>query len=747
MSNSIQATTQANLPRYVRVAVNLPVRREFDYRLPPEWQALAAVGKRVDVPFGTQRLEGFVTEMPHEPQVSEVKDIFGVIDDQPLITPPLMLLTRWMAGYYRCAWGEVLVAVVPSGVRKNFAGKSVGFVGPGTLPEAELRRLCGRSPQRSRIVDAVSETEEPLTVADVARIARCSDATVHAAAKAKIISIRYEKAEDDPFADVIDEPRMDIELTAQQADALEKIGAQLSEGRFGVTLLHGVTGSGKTEVYLRAIEQCVAAGRQAIVLVPEISLTPQTVRRFKSRFARVAVLHSHLTDSQRHTQWRAVKDAQADVIIGARSALFAPTPNLGLIVVDEEHENSFKQEETPRYNARDVAVMRAKFENAVAVLGSATPSLESWNNALRGRYQLCSLPTRVAGRPMPPVLIVDMNAEQADPRRFKIISEKLEGMTRLALEKGEQVLLFLNRRGFSTFIHCTRCGYVLTCKYCDITLTYHRRQNVALCHYCNHEVPPPQECPDCGAKTVRFLGVGTEKVEAEVRKLFPSFSVERMDSDALRTRESYREVLDRFASGATKILVGTQMIAKGLDFPNVTVVGVIAADSSLNLPDFRSGERTFQLIAQVAGRTGRGPKGGMVVVQAYTPEHYSVVCGSRHDYEAFVKQETQHRRQLQYPPFGRLARLLLKGRDEKKTAAKAAALAAVLREHSAACGCSILGPVPCAISLIKGSFRFHIILKSAKPAGLHALLDRSEKELTSTAAVAVAVDIDPMSLL
>ena len=741
------AQPDAPAGQFARVALNLPVRREFDYRVPPEWRSAIAAGKRVDVPFGRQRLEGFCVELPERPQVSELKDIYAVLDDEPLVTPPLMALTRWMASYYRCAWGEVLTAIVPSGVRRNLTGKSIAFVEPGPLPEADIRRLCERSARRTAIVDVVAEPGEPLTVADVARLARCTEPTVRAAAKAGLVSIRYEQVDDDPFANLQLEPPAAFELTSWQAEALAKIDAQLDTAGFGVTLLHGVTGSGKTEIYLRAMQHCVAAGRQAIVLVPEISLTPQTVRRFRSRFGRVAVLHSHLTQSQRHAQWRSAKDGQADVVIGARSALFAPTPRLGLVIVDEEHENSFKQQDTPRYNARDVAVMRARMEGAVVVLGSATPSLESWHNARRGRYVLCSLPRRVANRPMPPVHVVDMNTEQDDPRRFKIISQKLEAAARAALERGEQVLLFLNRRGFSTFIHCTRCGYVLTCARCDITLTYHRKRNVAVCHYCNRETPPPDVCPDCGARTVKFLGAGTEKVEAEVKRLFPRFSVERMDSDALRSRESYRDVLDRFASGQTSVLVGTQMIAKGLDFPNVTVVGVIAADTALNLPDFRASERTFQMVAQVSGRTGRGPKGGIVIVQAYTPGHHSVTCASRHDYEGFVVQELGHRRQLGYPPFGRLVRVLLRGRDERKVAARAAALAERLRAGAGPRRCTVLGPVPCPVSVIKGSYRYHLIIKAPASAGLHALLDSAEKALASTSAVTVAVDIDPVDLL
>jgi len=733
--------------RYCRVAMNLPVRREFDYHVPPQWRRSIAVGKRVDVPFGSRRLEGFCVQLLDQPEVTEVKDIYGVLDDEPLVTPPLMELTRWMAQYYRCAWGEVLVAVVPAGVRHGQIGRTIAFVQPAEISDAELKRLTSRSVKRRRLAEIVAESTEALTISDVARLARCSESTVRAAEKAGLVRIVYEEAEDDPFARTGTEPALEFELTAEQQHALDVVREHLASRRFGVTLLHGVTGSGKTEVYLRAIRECVRSGRQAIVLVPEISLTPQTVRRFRSRFERVAVLHSGLTASRRHAQWRAVRDGEADVIVGARSALFAPTPDLGLIVVDEEHENSFKQEDTPRYNARDVAVMRAKLEGAHAILGSATPSLESWHNAQRGRYHLCTLPARVADRPMPPVHIVDMNTELAGTRHYKVLSRRLEAAMGLALEKGEQVLLFLNRRGFSTFIHCTRCGYVLTCKHCDITLTYHRKKNIALCHYCNREVAPPQTCPDCGAETVKYLGAGTEKVEAEVRRLFPQYPVQRMDSDTMRTRHSYHNVLERFASGETRILVGTQMIAKGFDFPNVTLVGVISADAALNFPDFRAGERTFQLIAQVAGRTGRGPKGGQVIVQAYTPEHYSVACAATHDYLAFVKTELEHRRQLGYPPFGRIARVLLRGIDDKKTAARAQAIAARLHEHAAACRCTVLGPVPCPISFIKTQFRHHIIIKAETPRRLHRLLDAADKQLSSTSSVTVAVDIDPMSMV
>ncbi len=489
------------------------------------------------------------------------------------------------------------------------------------------------------------------------------------------------------------------------------------------------------------------AGGQAIVLVPEISLTPQTIRRFRARFSRVAVLHSHLTPAARRKQWQAISKGRADVIIGARSALFAPAPHLRLIVVDEEHETSFKQDSTPRYHARDAAVMRAKIEGAVCILGSATPSLETFNNARTGRYRIAELSCRVEHMPMPSVETVDMSDEVVAVKYQRYLSRRLENLMSETLSRNEQVILFLNRRGFSTYIHCLRCRFVLKCRDCDITLTYHKLQGKMMCHYCHYEMPPPEKCPDCGARTLRFSGMGTERIEDEVRRSFPEHTLARMDSDTMRKRDLYERVLADFRAGKTDILVGTQMIAKGLHFPNVTLVGVIAADSALSLPDFRAAERTFQLVSQVAGRTGRGPKGGRVLVQSFTPDHYSVRMAARHDYFGFAEAELAHRRELSYPPFGRIARIVVQARDQAALARHASEIGGALSRAARAHRSFVLGPVPCPIARIKAKFRRHILIKAPDHRELQAVLDAAEHLYGGTSKVSVTVDVDALGML
>src|SRR5262249_15358266 len=404
-------------------------------------------------------------------------------------------------------------------------------------------------------------------------------------------------------------------------------------------LLYGVTGSGKTELYLRAIEEVIRQGKEALVLVPEISLTPQTIQRFRGRCGQVAVLHSHLQTAQRGGHWRRIASGQAQVVVGARSAVFAPTRNLGLIVIDEEHETSFKQESTPRYHARDVAVMRARIENVPIILGSATPSLESWHNAERGQYRKLTLPNRVLDLPLPQVALIDLRHDRHPGGRQHAISPSLERAMRQALDRGGQVMLLLNRRGFSTYLHCPSCGRVEQCKFCDLALTYHKDRDITLCHYCGYEGEPPTKCTECGLDVVRYQGLGTQKLQAEIEAKFPGKVIRRMDSDTMRRPGSHQKVLDAFKNGEVQILLGTQMIAKGLDFPNVTLVGVVNADLGLHRADFRAGERTFQLLAQVAGRTGRGPQGGRVLAQTYCPEHPSIHLAAAHDYEAFAAKD------------------------------------------------------------------------------------------------------------
>jgi primosomal protein N' (replication factor Y) len=564
---------------------------------------------------------------------------------------------------------------------------------------------------------------------------------------------RIESARQEPApAPAADTP---LVLNPDQLQALSAVEQALAQGGFRAFLLHGVTGSGKTEIYLQAIQRVVAQGREAIVLVPEISLTPQTIHRFRGRFPHVAVLHSHLSDADRGGHWRRIATGQVQVVVGARSAVFAPTRKLGLIIVDEEHEGSFKQEGVPRYHGRDVAVMRARLEGIPILLGSATPALESWHNVQKKQYQLLSLPGRVLDLPLPRVGLIDLRHEPPARGRYRALSPALERAMREALGAGGQVILLLNRRGYATCIFCPSCGHAVKCKFCDVSLILHRAEVRARCHYCGYEQAPPKVCPQCQSPKISYLGQGTEKLEAEIAHKFPGVSARRMDSDTMRKPGSHAEVLDAFKRGDVRILMGTQMIAKGLDFPNVTLVGVVDADIALHLPDFRAGERTFQLLAQVAGRTGRGLQGGKVLVQTFNPEHPCIALAARHDYPAFALEELKLRQAHSYPPFHRMARVIIRGRKHEPVAACAKMLAeafqaglradAATRQPSA--HLRLLGPAEAPLFRLKNFYRYHFQLQSANAQALHEVLRAVLGRARPPAGVDVAVDIDPLSML
>ncbi|MCE9544972.1 MAG: primosomal protein N' [Planctomycetia bacterium] len=546
-----------------------------------------------------------------------------------------------------------------------------------------------------------------------------------------------------------------LELNADQQAALTTVLNAINASRHETVLIHGITGSGKTEVYIQAIQEVVSFGRQAIVLVPEISLTPQTESRFRARFGRVAVLHSHLSDAERHWHWEQIADGQVPVIVGARSAVFAPTPHLGLIVIDEEHESSFKQETAPRYRTRDVAQQRAAAEGIPLVLGSATPSLESWQRAIDGEYRLVEMPRRVFDRPLPQVATIDLRVEREDRQSRGALSRPLLMAMERALQDGGQVILLLNRRGFATHVQCPACGHALNCPHCEIALTHHRHAQLLICHYCDFQLAEPNRCPHCGFDGLRFSGRGTQKLEMEVRARFPGFECLRMDTDSMQRPGSHQEALRRFREGEVRILLGTQMIAKGLDFPDVTLVGVINADTALHLPDFRAAERTFQLVTQVAGRTGRGPRGGRVLVQTYEPEHSAIRAAVRHDYAMFAAEELPIRRTHGYPPFGMMVRLVVRGpeenltrevaaelgrylREAKETASKAAAPAAELR---------LLGPAPAPFPRLHGKYRFVVQLLAAEEEPLRAAVRTAVDRLKLPDDVLVSIDVDPVDMM
>lgn len=557
-----------------------------------------------------------------------------------------------------------------------------------------------------------------------------------------------------PLTEEAYEPTKKFKPTDQQEGALKSIFKSLSENKHDVYLLHGITGSGKTEVYLQAIEAVLKLGMSAIVLVPEISLTPQAVERFKSRHGKtVAILHSRLLESERFLEWKKLKEGTAKIVVGARSAIFAPVKNLGLIVVDEEHETSYKQEDAPRYNARDVAIMRAKLSNATVILGSATPSVETYYNAISKKYKLLRLTERIEKRQLPKVEIIDMRQEMIDTKEVKILSRALENAIADALNRKGQVMLFLNRRGFSTFINCKHCGYVVKCKYCNVSLTYHFDTKRLDCHYCNYQEPPPEVCPKCKSEYVRYFGIGTQKVESEVARLFPQCNIGRMDTDATAKRGSHKQILTDFRRGKIDILVGTQMIAKGHDFPKVMLVGVVAADTALNLPDFRASERTFNLLTQVAGRAGRGIEPGKVIIQTYNPLHYAIEKSINHDYVGFFDEEINFRRELKYPPFAHIVEINLRGRNEERVIKISHELGGILnafskREYFQACHESIevVGPAPAFISKMRGRFRLNILLKGKNPKDICKLIDESLRHLRGRSAVTIAIDVDPIGI-
>ncbi|MGV3135071.1 primosomal protein N' [Brevibacillus agri] len=617
------------------------------------------------------------------------------------------------------------------------------------LAEA-IRSLPARAEQMKRALELFQMHEgQSLSTQMLQAEYGISRASLKSLEKKGFVAIEQVEVYRDPYANrrFSDKPKPDF--TPLQQQVLASILQSIKMGTYASYLLHGVTGSGKTEVYLEAIEQTLAKGREAIFLVPEISLTPQMVERFKARFgADVAVLHSALSQGERYDEWRKIIRNQVKVVVGARSAIFAPFRNVGLIVIDEEHESSYKQEETPRYHAREVALWRAKRNDAVLLMGSATPALETYALATRGRYELLEMPERVGNRPMPQVHVVDMREELHAENR-SMFSRKLHEMIADRLQKGEQMVIFLNRRGFSTFVMCRSCGYTMRCIHCDISLTYHKTNHTARCHYCGYTIAQPAHCPECQSEHIRFFGTGTQKVEAEMAKLFPGIRVIRMDVDTTSRKGAHEELLNKFRNGQGDVLLGTQMIAKGLDFPRVTLAGIIAADSSLHLPDFRAAEKTFQLLTQVGGRAGRHELAGDVVIQTYTPEHYSIVHATRHDYPAFYRDEMLQRRRTGYPPYFRLVLITFSHEDVPVVIRGAHTMADFLRPRLAQTTI-VLGPVASPIARVKDRFRFQIMLKYRDEPQLSDLLAQATaafEEWNKQQKVLMTIDVDPYVLL
>lgn len=753
---------------FAQVVFNRPLGQALTYAVPNELASAVRVGQRVKAPLGrgNHLALGYVVELTSTAPASpaRLKSIRTIVDEQPLLTPELLRLTRWLAEYYLCGWGQALDAAVPAGAKAAAGTRLRPFV--QAVDEADLPPIPAKlSRKQLNALGVLREAGRAMEASHLAERAGCGLPVVwalvrHGFARRLVRRTEQMRSPITPTAQPVEPP---LELNEEQAAALATIRGALAADDFKPFLLFGVTGSGKTEIYLQAIDAVVQSGRQAIVLVPEISLTPQTIRRFAGRFAQVAVLHSHLSAAERGLQWRRIASGEAQVVVGARSAIFAPVPRLGLVVVDEEHEGSFKQESTPRYNARDVAVRRAQLAKVPVILGSATPALESWSNANKGQYQLLTLAKRVGERPLPRVELIDLRREPPQRGRYRAIGPTMERAIHQTLQAGGQVILLLNRRGFDTYLFCAECGHVVKCRFCDVAMTHHRPASAAsqgvasasaarlaaskaICHYCGYQTLPPAECPECRVGRIRFLGLGTEKLEAELAERFPGVPAQRMDSDTMRRGGSHARALDAFQEGSTRILFGTQMIAKGLDFPGVQLVGVIHADTALHLPDFRAAERTFQLLAQVAGRSGRGAQPGRVLVQSYTPEHPCIRLAAEHDYPQFARLELHYRQQHGYPPFRRLARLVIRSRNSEAARGFAETLGAALADGLSS-SIRLLGPAEAPLTKLEGYYRHHCQLLSASAKELHDLIRKCLPQIPVPEGVDVAVDIDPMSLL
>ncbi len=788
---------------YAEVSVNSPVaqRRTFSYAIPSGLDI--DVGQAVWAPFGDKLLQGIVLELSPYPSVEKTREIAGVIEPRPVLSPANVLLARWISEHYLSPLFDAVALMLPPG----FERKAVTFISSPPTPHEhdtsslskeqkdvlelvwrrgkiglkELEKTLGtkrtrliisqlisqnlavrsyelepvkikpkrvpylrlnvtaskareivarlrskRAIKQATLLDFLAQQSEPVPWSEVRQIVGCDKAVAEALVNKGLVTLQQIEVKREPisYRNII--PSSPLTLTTAQKSALKYIQASLlqtakSDASSSVFLLHGVTGSGKTEIYLQALAEAVRLGKRGIVLVPEIALTPQTIERFAARFPhKVAVLHSKLSLGEQFDEWQRIRNGEFDVVIGSRSAIFAPQPDLGLIVLDEEHEWTYKQhDKSPRYHARDVAIKLAELSGAVVILGSATPDVETFYHAQMGDYRLLELPQRVTpydGSSLPQVEVVDLREELKAGNR-SLFSRSLSQAIAKAVTRGEQVILFLNRRGGATFIQCRNCGFVLRCKRCDVAFTHHFAEDVLVCHQCNRRMPVPQICPRCLSRRIKFLGIGTQKLEQEASYTFPQARLLRWDSDVTQRKDAHQEILNKFRAHGADILIGTQMIAKGLDLPLVTLVGVVSADTALNLPDFRAGERTFQLLSQVAGRAGRGTLGGQVILQTYSPEHYAIQAAAKHDYATFYEQEIAYRRQLHNPPFTRLACLTYSHTNDalcQREAERMNRLIIEERDSKGIADLSLIGPAPAFIHKLRGRFRWQIILRGTE---------------------------------
>jgi primosomal protein N' (replication factor Y) len=738
------------MQQYARVITDDPTDKELDYAIPEPWAGKVHIGSRIKVPLRSREILATVVALVDSPSVPNPRFFSELISERPILTKSLMSLARWMADYYCCPVEAAIRSVLPQVIRKaelGFKRERVLTIN-GEISGEELTKLAAKAPRQAEVMRMAMEIAAPVRWRELQLRAATTDRTIQQLVDRDWLRVDLENAPRDPFANEQFVQSNPLTLNPGQREALETIIQSIGTRDARPILLHGITGSGKTELYLQAIHHCLQQGLGALMLVPEISLTPQTVERFKMRFQTelIAVLHSHLSGGERHDEWHKLHSGKARVAIGARSAVFAPVERLGLIVVDEEHETSYKQEEAPRYHARDLAVVRAQLDRCAIVLGSATPSLESYQNAMTGKYRLVRLNSRVDDRKLPLIRIVDMRQEYLKQKHLPLISNGLATAIETRLGKREQSILFLNRRGFATSLVCNQCGYVCDCPNCSVALTFHLAENRLKCHLCGHMAVAPRKCPKCADPSIRYAGYGTEKIEGVVQKLFPTATAARMDGDSMSRKDAYRQTLHAFRTGKIDILIGTQMIAKGLDFPNVTLVGIINADVGLHMPDFRAGERTFQLLTQVAGRAGRGDIEGEVYVQSSTPFSPAIQFARHHNFEGFWEQESEFRERCEYPPFVHLLMIHVRSEHQRRGEFSAETIHRRLAEQLSP-GTTLNPVVPAPIERAKGYYRFQILIRTkAIRQASHSVRSVLQK-LTFSDDVQVSVDVDPYQVL
>ncbi|MGG3926195.1 primosomal protein N' [Metabacillus fastidiosus] len=789
--------------------------REFDYKIPEQWQDAVKPGMRVIVPFGPRKVQGFVTKVKNDSAFERLKNISELLDLTPCLTPELLQLGDWLTEKTLCFKISAFQAMLPAAMKAKYE-KIISLIGREKLSEIDIllqpffekrnelnwkdieneipisviqkeaakqnleiiyevkqktkkkmlkyisvnvnkdelrdyyNSLTVQAKKQKEIVHFFLQSEQKsISMQELLSVLNCSAASVKTLVKKDILIEEEREVYRDPYEDRSFQKTIPLQLNEEQEKAIVPILEAVNDKKHEVFLMYGVTGSGKTEVYLQSIEKVLNEGKEAIVLVPEISLTPQMVNRFKGRFGSlVAVLHSGLSTGEKYDEWRKIERKEVKVVVGARSAIFAPFENLGMIIIDEEHESSYKQEENPRYHARDVAVYRGNYHQCPVILGSATPTLESFARASKNVYKLLTLADRVNARSMPAVEIVDMREELRTGNRTMFSTNLIEKLQD-RLVKGEQSVLFLNRRGYSSFVMCRDCGYVIQCAHCDISLTYHRFSQSLKCHYCGHEEHMPTKCPECESEHIRFFGTGTQKVEEEILKVLPEARIIRMDVDTTSRKGAHEKLLTEFGEGRADILLGTQMIAKGLDFPNVTLVGVLTADTMLNLPDFRASEKTFQLLTQVSGRAGRHELPGEVVIQTYTPEHYSVQLASQYDYNLFYEKEMLIRKQHSYPPFYYLSLITISHPEVTKAASVTEQIVSFLRRELSP-QTIILGPVASPIPRIKDRYRYQCMIKYKREKNLETVLKKIIEHYAQQIAkddLIIAMDLNPNTLM